>query len=94
MVVELNMKMTQQPDSDDRSDVQGNCDRCGTLILRFRGQNDLQCHTCGAHYNCFGQRLRDDLHSRPNFSEFDDELGDMEGYEDAMIRSENRYPPG
>ena len=64
----------------DSSNCQGNCDRCNALILRFRGQGDLTCHQCGANYNCFGQRLRDDLHTRVNYSEYDDDLGDMECY--------------
>ena len=74
------MKMTQQPDQDDHANCQGNCDRCGALILRFRGQGDLQC-SCGANYNCFGQRLRDDLHTRINLSEYDDDLDDLTGDE-------------
>jgi len=75
------MKMTIQPGQDDRSNVQGNCDRCGHLIYRFRGQGDLRCGGCDANYNAFGQRLRDDLRTRVNQSEFDEEIGDMEGNE-------------
>lgn len=75
------MKMTRQPESDDPSDLQGNCERCGTVILRFRGQGDLQCNNCGANYNCFGQRLRDDLHTRINPSEYDEDIDDLTGDE-------------
>lgn len=83
------MKMTMQPDQDDHANAQGNCDQCGRLILRFRGQGDLYCE-CGASYNCFGHRLRDDLRVNVNESEFDDEVGDLEGYERAMLRAEVR----
>ena len=38
----------------------------------------------GAIYNAFGQRLRDDLFSRPNPSDCEEEWGDMSGYESAM----------
>ncbi len=69
-------------------EYEGECDQCGSLIVRFRGEDgDVSC-ACGAIYNCFGQRLRDDLYSRPNPSEWDDDIGDMEGYEIAMSRGE------
>lgn len=82
------MRMSQIPGDPDRSNVQGNCDRCGTLLHRFRGQGDIQCHHCGANYNCFGQRLRDDLRTRVNPSEYDDEIGDLEGDELSHLASE------
>lgn len=66
---------------------EGNCDRCGALIERWRGDGDLDCR-CGAIYNSFGQRLRDDLHTRPNQSEWDDDISDMEGYERAYANDE------
>jgi hypothetical protein len=72
----------------DRSNTQGNCERCGTLILRFRGQGDLQCSNCGANYNCCGQRLRDDLHTRVNYSEYDDDIDDLSGDEESWLRQE------
>lgn len=84
------MKMTQQPDQPDHANSQGNCDRCGTLILRFRGQGDLTCRSCGANYNCSGQRLRDDLHTRINLSEYDDDIDDMTGDELSYLAQE-RY---
>ncbi len=68
-------------------DWEGECDRCGKTVSRFRGEGDVDCE-CGAMFNCFGQRLRDDLRSRPNPSEWDDDIGDMEGYEMAMLRGE------
>jgi predicted RNA-binding Zn-ribbon protein involved in translation (DUF1610 family) len=73
------MKLEQSAEHEDLR--VGQCDRCGTEIERWRGQNDLECPNCGAFYNCFGQRLRDDLHSRPNPSEWDEEIGDLEGDE-------------
>lgn len=66
----------------------GHCDRCHTQISRFRGQGDITCSACGAIYNCFGQRLRDDLHTRVNPSEYDDEIGDLEGDEISWLRQE------
>lgn len=75
------MKMRPIPGNDDRANVEGYCDKCGTLIMRFRGQGDLQCPTCRANYNCFGQRLRDDLHTRINLSEFDEDIDDLTGDE-------------
>lgn len=51
---------------------------CKHTIWRYRGQSDVQCD-CGANYNCFGQRLRDDYRNNP--SNYDSEIGDMEGYE-------------
>ena len=84
------MKMTRVYNEDETSDYTvGNCDKCGTEIRRYRGEGDLFCSGhCGAIYNCFGQRLRDDLLTRPNRSEWDEDCGDMEGYEEAMTRGE------
>lgn len=83
------VEVPNEGDNFDHSATQGTCDRCGTLIHRFRGMGDMTCHDCGANYNCAGQRLRDDLHSSPNPSEYDDDIGDMEGYEIAMSRGED-----
>lgn len=74
------MEMRIQPDQDDHANTQGHCDNCGTLIQRFRGENDLDCR-CGAIYNSSGQRLRDDLRTRVNPSEFDDNIDDLTGDE-------------
>lgn len=54
------------------------CDRCGRTISRWRGMADVSC-SCGAEYNAGGQRLRDDWRGNP--STWDDEVGDLEGYE-------------
>lgn len=68
----------------DDSTTMGHCEVCGAEIYRYRGDgNDLTCptETCPAIYNICGQRLRDDLYTHRNPSEYDDEIGDMEGYE-------------
>ncbi|QLF83247.1 hypothetical protein SEA_NICEHOUSE_284 [Rhodococcus phage NiceHouse] len=55
------------------------CDVCGTEIRRYRGTGDQDCYKCGACYNAGGQRLRDDWRNNP--SNYDDNIGDLEGYE-------------
>lgn len=52
---------------------------CGTVVMRFRGDSEVRCDGCDAEYNSGGQRLRDDW--RGNMSNYDSEIGDMEGYE-------------
>lgn len=54
------------------------CGACGRTVERWRGEYDVSCE-CGAQYNASGQRLRDDW--RGNASTWDDEVGDMDGYE-------------
>ena len=61
------------------------CNRCGAIIERWRGDNDLQCD-CGTWYNSFGQRLRDDWQDNP--SNYDSEIGDMEGFELSQLAKE------
>ena len=56
------------------------CD-CGTEVCRYRGQSDVSCHECGQWYSASGQRLRNDWMN--NRSNYDDDIGDMEGYEYA-----------
>jgi uncharacterized Zn finger protein (UPF0148 family) len=82
------VRMRQQAGQDDHANTEGDCERCGATVLRFRGQGDLTCSGCGANYNCAGQRLRDDLRVNANESERDDDVGDLEGYERAMLRAE------
>jgi hypothetical protein len=55
------------------------CEDCSEPVHRFRGEYDVTCDACGASYNPSGQRLRDDWRGNP--SSWDDEIGDMEGYE-------------
>lgn len=53
------------------------CD-CGETVERFRGQGEVQCD-CGQWFNASGQRLRNDWMGNPSM--WDDEIGDLEGYE-------------
>lgn len=62
------------------------CDNCHRIIERWRGEDDLQCQ-CGAWYNTFGQRLRDDWQGNP--SNYDSNIGDMEGFEMQQLRKEH-----
>jgi len=39
------------------------CEKCGAIIITDSGY-DTEC-TCGAIYNCFGQRLRDNIFENP-----------------------------
>lgn len=64
------------------------CEKCGSTVYRYRGQSDTECDRCNAQYNAFGQRLRDDW--RNNRSNYDDEYGDMEGYEDSFRDASRR----
>jgi hypothetical protein len=51
------------------------CERCKReLLLRT-----TKCSGCGACYNSWGQRLRDDWQGNPSL--YDDGIGDMEGFE-------------
>ncbi|MGC4174323.1 hypothetical protein [Demequina sp.] len=52
---------------------------CGAELVWWRGDGDKRCGGCGAWYNAFGQHLRDDWAGNP--SNYDDEIGDLEGYE-------------
>lgn len=54
------------------------CDRCQKEVTTSGG-HDVTCQNCDAEYNGSGQRLRDDWRGNP--SNYDDEIGDMEGYE-------------
>ena len=62
------------------------CDRCGGHMERWRGQGDVDCLNCGAWYNPSGQRLRDDWAG--NYSNYDDEISDLEGFETQQLRGE------
>ena len=65
------------------------CDRCGFSVARFRRQSEVTCDNCGAEYNAGGQRLRDNWRSNRSWS--DDDVDDMEGYEQACLREERDY---
>ena len=80
--------MTQTRRVEDVVDAEGwiieggytawDCD-CGNEVRRYRGQGDVSCGGCDQPYNAFGQRLRADYRGNP--SNYDDEIGDMEGFE-------------
>jgi hypothetical protein len=55
------------------------CEKCGAEVCRYRGQSDVDCGECGACYNASGQRLRDDWRGNP--STWDENIGDLEGFE-------------
>jgi predicted ATP-dependent serine protease len=63
------------------------CQSCGHLVERWRGQGDVDCANCGACYNSFGQRLRDDW--RGNSSWQYDDVDDMEGFERQQLSYED-----
>jgi hypothetical protein len=60
------------------------CQKCGAEVRRYRGQADVDCAQCGASYNAFGQRLKDNWRDNP--SNYDSEIGDVEGDEIASLR--------
>lgn len=62
------------------------CERCGTEVARWRGEGDVMC-ACGAWYNAFGQRLRDDWRGNPAWNGQDD-LDDLEGFERQKLARE------
>lgn len=53
-------------------------------MTRWPGQSDTDCDNCGACYNAGGQRLRDDWRANP--SNYNGEIGDLDGYEIAALR--------
>lgn len=57
--------------------------QCGTHI---EAHGDVDCPRCGASYNAFGQRLRNDWRSNPSWG--DDEIDDIEGFERSQIARE------
>jgi hypothetical protein len=61
------------------------CKKCNRTIERYRGMGDIQC-VCGAWYNSFGQRLRDDWQGNP--SNYDENIGDLEGFEMQQLQKE------
>jgi hypothetical protein len=49
------------------------CGSCGEVVTRYRGQGDVECQ-CGAQYNAFGQRMREDS------SNYDVAIVDLDGF--------------
>lgn len=54
------------------------CGKCGGTVEVWTRGYDVACE-CGAQYNAFGQRLRDDWASNPAWG--NDDIDDMEGFE-------------
>ena len=61
------------------------CTSCRQVVRAYRGETVIECSTCGASYNAVGQRYRDDWASNP--SNFDENIGDVEGQEIATLTS-------
>lgn len=58
---------------------------CSEVVERYRGEGDVQCGN-GHWYNAGGQRLRDNWMG--NRSNWDDDVSDLDGYEEQMIRED------
>lgn len=56
------------------------CGDCGTTV--HANGRDTDCDKCGACYSMYGQRLRSNW--RSNMSNYDSEVSDMDGYENAL----------
>lgn len=63
------------------------CKQCGAIVTSWGHGEDTECDKCGAQYNAFGQRLRDDW--RGNSSNYDEDMGDMEGFERQQLANES-----
>lgn len=61
------------------------CANCGEEISRWPGTYGVSC-SCGAEYNVSGQRLRDDYRSNPSL--YNEDIGDMEGFEMSQLANE------
>ena len=64
------------------------CQACGRTIEHWNPGEDEVCD-CGAWYNAFGQRLRDDWMG--NESNWDEDVDDLEGFERQQLRAEAGY---
>lgn len=65
------------------------CDNCGAEVERWPGEAEVNCPSCRAEYNAFGQRLRDNW--RGNRSWDDEEVDDLEGYELSELAREDTW---
>lgn len=61
------------------------CANCGAHLERWRGGGDQIC-TCGAEYNAFGQRLRDDWRANPSWQ--NEDIDDLSGFETGQLKKE------
>jgi hypothetical protein len=62
--------------------------RCGRTVTPSTPGADVACRR-GQEYNGSGQRLRADWRDNPSL--YDDEIGDLDGYELACLRKELGY---
>lgn len=81
------MNKVRRVEVDGIEHSEWDCDRCGSLVERYRGEGDVSCPQCDAQYNAGGQRLRDDW--RGNMSNYDDDIGDLEGFEMQQLAHED-----
>lgn len=58
------------------------CRDCKKIVWRFPGTSSASCGNCGAQYSIFGQPFRRNWRDNP--SNYDSDIGDMEGYEIEM----------
>ncbi|WP_051299312.1 hypothetical protein [Arthrobacter castelli] len=65
------------------------CD-CGRPMARHRGRGDQNCPECGQWFNAVGQRLRSNWMNNPSL--YDDNIGDLEGFELAEAAAEAGHP--
>lgn len=74
-------------DNEPRPTHWWHCQDCNTHIDRYRGEGEQACPGCGAQYNAFGQRLRDNWRDNPSL--YDDDIDDLEGYERSELARES-----
>jgi hypothetical protein len=68
--------------------VEFTCDCKFEHVTRYRrDRHEPVCPECGASYNGSGQRLRDGWRDNP--SNYDENIGDLEGFEIAQLRKES-----
>lgn len=84
---ELQRHADHQHRPDDVPTTWWHCNHCKQHLNRYRGQGDQQC-SCGAWYNAFGERLRDDWTSNQSWR--DDTVDDLEGFELSQLAAEAR----
>jgi uncharacterized CHY-type Zn-finger protein len=63
------------------------CGKCGKTLERYRGDTIVSCPDCGSDHNSGGQIYRDNW--RANMSNYDDELSDLDGFEQAELKEES-----
>lgn len=71
--------------SRDLKHYEGTC-LCGEDLVAYGGYDEFACEKCEREYNIFGQLLRADW--RNNRSNWDSDVDDMTGYEEAYAGDE------